>query len=121
MKNKEPNKEFDFDHWVQLAQEDPDQFEIQRQQKIEQMIESVPEEIRHRIKGLQWQIDQARTSAKNPMASCLKISSMMWDTVLGDDGLVQTIENLGKTPKHSQEKTVQNAKIIEFSKAPESD
>jgi len=119
MTTKKPVTEFDFDQWVRLAQEDPDHFEQMRLQKIREMIEDAPEELRHRIEGLQWQIDQMRQTARNPMASCIKISSMMWDLVLGEEGLVQTIENLGKTPKSEQQKQLKQAKIIEFGKSPE--
>lgn len=118
MTTRKPVTEFDFDQWVRLAQEDPDLFEQMRLQKIREMIEDVPEELRHRIEGLQWQIDQMRQSARNPMASCIKISSMMWDSVLGEEGLVQTIENLGKVPRPDQQKHLKQAKIIEFDKSP---
>lgn len=120
MTTRKPVTEFDFDQWVRLAQEDPDLFEQMRLQKIREMIEDVPEELRHRIEGLQWQIDQMRQTARNPMASCIKISSMMWDSVLGEEGLVQTIENLGKAPQSDQQKHLKQAKIIEFGKSPES-
>ena len=121
MTRKDPIKDFDFDQWVRLAQEDPDRFEEIRQKKIDGIIESVPEEFRNRIRGLQWQIDQMRQTAKNPMASCIKITTMMWDTVLGDDGLVKSIENLGKPRKTGGQKEPRQAKIIELGKSREAE
>lgn len=46
------------------------------------------------MEGLQWQIDQIRSAAPNPMSSCLKISQMMWDNVLGENGLVEHMRRL---------------------------
>ena len=121
MTRKDQEAEFDFDEWVRLARENPEQFELLREQKIREMIADVPDEIRHRMEGLQWQIDQMRQTAKNPMASCIKISAMMWDTVLGDEGLVQSIENLGKPQPVSDTENRKKAKIIDFGKSHDTD
>ena len=120
---KNRKAKFDFEHWVRLAQEDPEQFEQMREQRIREMIETVPDELRQRIEGLQWRIDQLRQTAKSPLASCIRISSMMWDSVLGDEGLVQTLENLGKEPRSGSRKADTGAQIIEFSRSrdPEQD
>lgn len=71
----------DFDEWMMLAKNDPDKFEEQRRKRIELFFNNVPEEKLQRLKGLQWQIDQTRKLAGSPMASCIAISNMMWDSV----------------------------------------
>ncbi|NOX75708.1 MAG: DUF3135 domain-containing protein [Gammaproteobacteria bacterium] len=71
----------DFDQLAALAQDDPESFEAVRRQCIESFIQSVSEKKRQRLTGLQWQIDQRRELARNPMASCIAISNMMWDSL----------------------------------------
>lgn len=71
----------DFDEWMMLAKNDPDKFEEQRRQRIESFFNNVPEDKIQRLRGLQWQIDQARKLASTPMASCIAISNMMWESV----------------------------------------
>ncbi len=71
----------DFDQLVALAQDDPESFETVRRQCIESFIQSTSEKKRQRLTGLQWQIDQHRQLASNPMASCIAISNMMWDSL----------------------------------------
>lgn len=74
-------QEMGFDEWKTLAQQDPAAFEDMRRQHIDSFIAGVPEEKRRRLKGLQWQIDQTRSLARTPMASCIAISNMMWDSL----------------------------------------
>lgn len=88
------NAEFDFDEWAKLAKEDPDAFENKRQQMIQDVIDKSSPKIRRRMEGLQWQIDQIRATSTNPMASCLKISQMMWDKTIGENGLVDHLQQL---------------------------
>ncbi|MCF6256262.1 MAG: DUF3135 domain-containing protein [Gammaproteobacteria bacterium] len=76
----------DFDEMLALAKTDPATFEARRAEYIESFLTSVPAEKQTRLRGLQWQIDQTRQLARTPMASCLAISNMMWDSLhlLGD-------------------------------------
>lgn len=71
----------DFDEWMVLAKNSPDEFEKKRREHIELFFENIPEEKQDRLKGLQWQIDQTRKLSRTPMASCIAISNMMWDSV----------------------------------------
>lgn len=71
----------DFDEWMTLAKNDPEKFEEKRRRRIESFFNNVPEDKQQRLKGLQWQIDQTRKLAGSPMASCIAISNMMWDSV----------------------------------------
>ncbi|MFT5394962.1 MAG: hypothetical protein ACI85N_000141 [Gammaproteobacteria bacterium] len=68
------------------------------------------------MQGLQWQIDQVRATSANPMASCLKISQMMWDTTIGENGLVDHLQQLTES-SHSREisnPTRQSATIMDL-------
>ncbi len=75
------NSRLDFDEWMNLAKNDPEEFEAKRLRKIETFFNAVPAERQQRLKGLQWQVDQARKLAHSPMASCIAISTMMLDSV----------------------------------------
>lgn len=90
------DKDFNFDEMARLAKEDPDAFEIMREKMIQDAIDNSSPEIKQRMQGLQWQIDKVRSTSSNPMASCLKISQMMWDNVLGDDGLLENMRLLNE-------------------------
>ena len=81
----------EFDHWAHLAVADPDAFEARRSRLIEAFISSVPAERQPRLRGLQWRIDQVRRTARTPLASCIRISRMMWDSVLGAGGLHEVL------------------------------
>jgi hypothetical protein len=71
----------DFDEMLILAKTDPATFEVRREEYIESFLTSIPAEKRKRLRGLQWQIDQTRQLARTPMASCIAISNMMWDSL----------------------------------------
>ncbi len=95
--------DFDFDEWSKMAQQDPEKFEVMRQQLIDDLIEKTPDHFKQRIVGLQWQIDQIRKQANNPMAACLKISQQMWNTIVGEKGLLNALqepETISNTPKN---------------------
>lgn len=79
--------DLDFDTWADLARTDPDAFERMRLEAIDAFIESVPEKNRERLRRFQWRIDQERRRAKTPLAACIRLSSMMWQSLLGEGGL----------------------------------
>ena len=73
--------EIDFEKWVMLASSEPNSFEKLRQDKISALIESAPKKQQHRLLCLQWRIDQIREKNNDsPMAACIAISELMWDT-----------------------------------------
>ncbi|HHJ16637.1 MAG TPA: DUF3135 domain-containing protein [Gammaproteobacteria bacterium] len=86
----------DFDNWSELARSDPEAFEARRAEVIEQMIQSMPEHRQQRMRCLQWKIDQVRDRAANPMAACIKLSEMMWDSLVGPGGLREVLERVGQ-------------------------
>ncbi len=92
------HNEFPFDFWAKLARNDPAAFETARRLMIDSMIESAPERNRQRLRGLQWQIDRVRERAANPMSACVRLSNMMWEKILGEDGLVDHVLELSEQP-----------------------
>lgn len=85
---------FDFDRWVRLARENPEAFERERARVVGELIAGAPQDVRPRLEALQWQVEQARRRARTPLAACLKISSMMWDRVVGEQGLLERLSAL---------------------------
>lgn len=103
----------DFEEWAALARSDPDAFEARRRQVIEALIQSAPAHRQGRLRGLQWRIDQIRRTSKTPLAACLRISQLMWDSVYGRGGLLEALARLGGTL--SGEKTSPPAaRILKF-------
>ncbi len=88
----------DFDQWfddmVELARNDPQAFEDLRKRMVDEVIDEAPEENRRRLVGLQWRVDQERKLAKNPLAACIRISDLMWDSVTGDGGLLEHLNRV---------------------------
>ncbi|MBT5229473.1 MAG: DUF3135 domain-containing protein [Methylococcales bacterium] len=106
----------DFDTWSKLAKEDPEAFEARRKEVIQQLIDSAPEDQRHRLECLQWKVDQIRSRSKTPLAACLRMSKMMWDRVLGKSGLMESLDQLSLYSKAYPNKPVLNEPVAE--KAP---
>jgi len=105
----------DFDLWSDLAKKDINTFESMRLAAIEEFIESAPERHRHRLRCLQWRIDQERRLSHSPMGACIRISRMMWESLVGDDGLVDHLRDLSSTCKEdslSPEPLSYQAKVI---------
>ena len=104
----------DFDSWSQLAQSDPEAFEARRSQFIEQMIQRMPSDKQHRMRCLQWKIDQVRARASNPLAACIKLSEMMWDSLAGPGGLRDVLEH----PDGGGVEPRRTAAVVDFDRAP---
>ncbi len=86
----------DFDHWSDLANSDPEAFEARRNQLIEEVIRRAPSHRQQRLRGLQWRLDRVRERSQTPMAACIRISEMMWDALMGEYGLRDTLESLSE-------------------------
>ncbi|GMQ89458.1 MAG: hypothetical protein BMS9Abin09_0945 [Gammaproteobacteria bacterium] len=86
----------DFEQFSKLAKSDPEAFEAKRAELIEEVIQRMPAHKQHRMRCLQWKIDQVRNQASNPMAACIKLSEMMWDSLVGPGGLREVLERVGE-------------------------
>ena len=84
----------DFDYLTGLAQSNPSEFERLRRRAIESYISALPPDRQERMRRLQWRIDQERRK-HSPMGACVKLSNMMWDHLLGPDGLVGMLQRGG--------------------------
>lgn len=112
---------FDFDEWLDLANTDPAGFERRRQEWIEAAIQSAPPKHHRRLRGLQFRIDMERTRARTPMAACLRVADLMWDSLLGPRGLQPALKSLlavlgGTETVPSRPLPVQSARILPYPK-----
>ena len=104
----------EFDDWVDLARTDPASFEALRARLIDEAINRAPSaEQRRRLRGLQWRVDMVRSRSRTPIAACLDISAMMWDALLGEDGMVNTL----RSPRRPARTP---ADVVTLSRPPES-
>jgi hypothetical protein len=71
----------DFDVLLEMAKKRPEQLESLRLELIEDIISSASEDVQRRLRGLQFKVDVTRRTARTPMASCIKISQMMFDSL----------------------------------------
>lgn len=84
----------DFDAWADLARADPDSFERKREDLLEEFFKQIPQKRQQRLRGLQFRIDMERRKARSAMGACIKITAMMWDSVEGKNGLLDSIRKL---------------------------
>lgn len=70
---------FNFDEWSALAQSAPEEFESRRNSVIEGVISGCTNA--RRLRGLQCRIDLERARARTPLKACLRLSSLMWDSL----------------------------------------
>lgn len=107
--------ELDFDEAMELARTDPEAFEQYRRDVIEALIARAPERNRHHLRCLQWRIEQERKRASSPIAACVKLYRMMWESYAGECGLIDTIHNAHNSP-HGIENLQPKAKVLSFSR-----
>ncbi len=103
--------QIDFDLWSDLAKNDPEAFEAKRKEHLKKALMKIPAEKRERARCLQWKIDQVRDRAETPMAACVKISEMMWDSLVGRGGLSDALKQISS----EKPEPLQRAKILSFS------
>ena len=104
-------KELDFDEAMQLARTDPEIFERYRQYVIDTLIARAPERNQEHLRRLQWRIDQERERASNPVAACVKLYEMMWESFAGEYGLNNIIHNAHQT-HHNTNAPQSSAKVV---------
>lgn len=102
----------DFDEWADLAATDLTAFEDQRLRVIEAAIQQAPARNRQRLRGLQWQLDQVRSTARSPMVACLRMNRMLWDAVAGDAGLLACLQYATGEADHPHSRRGTSAEII---------
>jgi hypothetical protein len=113
MNDSVKKQSFDFSEWSDLAAKDPKAFEKRREQTIEAAILAMPGAKQQRIRALQWRIDQERKRSKSPMAACIRLSNMMWENLLGENGLLDNLRYVDHD-KIRQPVRKTSANILEF-------
>lgn len=103
--------EFDFNAWASLAQVAPEEFEQRRTDLIEYFLSNGRDQ--QRLRGLQCRINLERQRARTAMKSCLKISSLMWDTFIDLNDTLNTFaqgsnsRDVGNSPSRSPTQIIQ--------------
>jgi len=69
---------FDFDYWMQLHEQDPQAFEVQRAACMQVLIDSAPSHMQPRLHGMMFEINHRRKH-QSPMSSYLNLAARMWD------------------------------------------
>jgi hypothetical protein len=110
---------FDFAGWARLAREDPQAFERERARLIGQLIEAAPAEQRPRLEALQWRVEQVRRLSRTPLAACLKLSSMMWERVTGEHGLLAHLQRLDGPAGAAPHRAPARGTVIPFRPVPD--
>ena len=77
-----------FDEWALLAKSNPQAFEAQRMQIIDRAIQQAPAHKQHRLRCMQWKLDQIRNTSRTPLVACLRMNRMLWESVTGEQGLL---------------------------------
>ncbi|BFM16619.1 hypothetical protein R50073_28020 [Maricurvus nonylphenolicus] len=120
----DPSSSFDsslpsFDTLMTMALTNPEGFERLRQQEVDALIASAPEEIQQRLRGLQFQIDAQRQIHKTPMGACIKISNMMHESFAQLRELLSQFSQqraplIARTSEAPSSAVLETAEIIDF-------
>lgn len=105
---------FDFDTWAALARTDAAAFERCRRELLERCIAQAPAHLQARLRQLQWRIDAERRRYKHPLKSCLALYSMMWQSLYGHGGLLETLDAFREPWPLVAKKPVTSAQILPF-------
>ncbi len=101
-----------FDILLKLAKEQPDELERFRQEQVENIINSAPEECQRRLRGLQFQIDaQRKIHADSPMGACMKINQMMHESFAELRNWLNTITGVNDPLNADMQSIDRNTKI----------
>ena len=105
---------FDFEYWSHLATSDPQAFEARRAALIEAVIQRAPEHSRVRLRRLQWKLDAIRTTARNPLAACVRMHELMWQGFIGGGGLWEVLNAARSGRRPSFEMPFAEAAVLRF-------
>jgi hypothetical protein len=87
---------FNFDELAELAKNDPAAFERRRKEMIDGLFASIEArnddpQFLQRLRGLQFRIDMERERSRTSMRALLRIYSMMWDSFIELNALLQRV------------------------------
>lgn len=113
---------FDFDEWVELYRQSPEQFEQRRQQWSRRVIDNAPQPYQRRLSGILFQLNMERRRSRNPIQHCIRISQMMWDKFdelnSGLQSLCQDPVDTLLTPEQHQYRQKLQGQVLAFSDDP---
>ena len=98
----------------ELAQSRPEELEALRKKEIDRLINSAPEEMQRRLRGLQFQIDCKREAHSTPMGACVAISQMMLESFSELNDALHSIQQPEENTPARRKKAEKPAKVIEF-------
>lgn len=107
-------KLMDFERWVDLAMNNPEQFELMRRAAINEFLQSVPAERRLHLQRLQWRVDRVRERCTTPMAATIAISEMMWDAFYDLHDRYQDVFGDMAAKRYKHPAQAKSAKILPF-------
>ena len=110
MQIHQQSESFDFDSWARLAQTDQCAFELKRKRILEAVIAEAPARNQTQLRRMQWKLDRIREIAPTPLAACVRMQELMWESVLGDNGLLDRL----RQSSTSQPPSANSAEILEF-------
>ncbi|MBK8973204.1 MAG: DUF3135 domain-containing protein [Hahellaceae bacterium] len=91
----------EFDVLLDMASKRPEQLEKLRAELIEDIIASAPERLQRRLRGLQFKVDATRQMSRSPMASCIKVSQMMHESLHDLRGALTGLQQMESQPVQS--------------------
>lgn len=97
----------DIEFLARLAKDDPDAYEVLRSRLVNELIDGAPESMQRRLRGLQFQIDQARRLAHTPLGATVRIYSLMWGSFLTLNRELSGLHSDSPAPERT-------ARIIDF-------
>ncbi len=110
MQDQRHSDSFDFDGWANLARTDQTAFEHKRKKILDAVIAEAPARNQAQLRRIQWKLDRIRELAPTPLAACVRMQELMWDSVLSDDGLLARLRQLPP----SETAPANTAKILQF-------
>lgn len=71
-----------INHLITWAEKEPELLQQWFEQEVENLISSAPITHQDKLRGLQFKIEMEKRRAKNPMASCIAISKLMYESFM---------------------------------------
>lgn len=107
----------DFDELATLAREDPEAFEVLRDELLERCVQCAPPRMHRRLRGMVFELNASRRTSQSPLANCLDASGRMWKAFdelrVQLNGLVRP-EALSDEELASLKPSTDTAKILSF-------
>ena len=108
--------EFDFDEWKELHANDPEAFEEKRIEWLTHCIVDSPQQYHKRLNGIMFRVNAIRQIEKNPMQTCIKVSSMMMDSLNDMRSFLSELNHVLLTPDTQSNTEATSADILDFSR-----